>query len=209
MISRSFERRERTARRTSATNKRYMRRYTRTQHRPPSRQVNDHGRVSGTHRRHRGMIRQSWLTMGRMPSSTQHWRIHKETAPANAGAAWPGAAHPRGVLRQRYQHALAPSRPCPAEAGHGSAIAAEEQDSRNRIRRSSPPNTHYTPRTDAHTNAPAAGAESCREFSGLTRADRDRCSANHCRVNNHHGSAAGVHALACSSGLRIDIGGSR
>ena len=27
-----------------------MIRYTRTQHRPPSRQVNDHGRVSGTHR---------------------------------------------------------------------------------------------------------------------------------------------------------------
>ena len=50
MISRSFERRERTERRTSATNKRYMRRYTRTQHRPASRQVNDHVRVSGTHR---------------------------------------------------------------------------------------------------------------------------------------------------------------
>ena len=49
MISRSFERRERTARRTSATNKRYMMRYTRTQHRPASRHVNDHGRVSGTH----------------------------------------------------------------------------------------------------------------------------------------------------------------
>ena len=27
-----------------------MMRYTRTQHRPASRQVNDHGRVSGTHR---------------------------------------------------------------------------------------------------------------------------------------------------------------
>ena len=50
MISRSFERRERTARRTSATKQRYMMRYTRTQHRPASRQVNDHDRVSGTHR---------------------------------------------------------------------------------------------------------------------------------------------------------------
>ena len=28
---------------------RYKIRYTTTQHRPPSRQVNDHGRVSGTH----------------------------------------------------------------------------------------------------------------------------------------------------------------
>ena len=32
------------------TKNRYEIRYTRTQHRPPSRQVNDHGRVSGTHR---------------------------------------------------------------------------------------------------------------------------------------------------------------
>ena len=31
------------------TRNRYEIRYTRTQHRPPSRQVNDHGRVSGTH----------------------------------------------------------------------------------------------------------------------------------------------------------------
>ena len=30
------------------TRNRYEIRYTRTQHRPPSRQVNDHGRVSGT-----------------------------------------------------------------------------------------------------------------------------------------------------------------
>ena len=30
-----------------------MMRYTRTQHRPASRQVNDHGRVSGTHRERR------------------------------------------------------------------------------------------------------------------------------------------------------------
>ena len=33
------------------TRNRYEIRDTRTQHRPPSRQVNDHGRVSGTHRR--------------------------------------------------------------------------------------------------------------------------------------------------------------
>ena len=32
------------------TRNRYETRYTRTQHRPPSRQANDHGRVSGTHR---------------------------------------------------------------------------------------------------------------------------------------------------------------
>ena len=34
-------------------------------------------------------------------SSTQRCRVHKEAAPAPAGAAWPGATHPRGVLRPR------------------------------------------------------------------------------------------------------------
>ena len=39
------------------TRNRYEIRYTRTQHRPASRQVNDRGRVSGTHRA-RGMLGQ-------------------------------------------------------------------------------------------------------------------------------------------------------
>ena len=50
MISRSLERPERTVSRASDARNRYKIRYTRTQHRPASRQVNDHGRVSGTHR---------------------------------------------------------------------------------------------------------------------------------------------------------------
>ena len=49
MISRSFERRERTVSRASDARNRYEIRYTRTLYRPASRQVNDHGRVSGTH----------------------------------------------------------------------------------------------------------------------------------------------------------------
>ena len=49
MISRSFQRPDRTVSRASDANNRYKIRYTRTQHRPASRQVNDHGRVSGTH----------------------------------------------------------------------------------------------------------------------------------------------------------------
>ena len=49
MISRSFERPERTASRASDANNRYKIRYTTNQHRPASRQVNYHGRVSGTH----------------------------------------------------------------------------------------------------------------------------------------------------------------
>ena len=50
MISRSFERPDRTVSRASDATNRYKIRYTTTQHRPTSRQVNDHGRVSGTHR---------------------------------------------------------------------------------------------------------------------------------------------------------------
>ena len=49
MISRSFERPERTVSRASDARNRYKIRYTRIQHRPASRQVNDHGRVFGTH----------------------------------------------------------------------------------------------------------------------------------------------------------------
>ena len=50
MISRSFERPDRTVSRASDARNRYKIRYTTNQHRPASRQVNDHGRVSGTHR---------------------------------------------------------------------------------------------------------------------------------------------------------------
>ena len=49
MISRSFERPDRTVSRASDARNRYKIRYTTNQHRPTSRQVNDHGRVSGTH----------------------------------------------------------------------------------------------------------------------------------------------------------------
>ena len=49
IISRFFERPERTVSRASDARNRYEIRYTRTQHRLASRQVNDHGRVSGTH----------------------------------------------------------------------------------------------------------------------------------------------------------------
>ena len=50
MISSSFQRPDRTVSRASDARNRYKIQYTRTQHRPASRHVNDHGRVSGTHR---------------------------------------------------------------------------------------------------------------------------------------------------------------
>ena len=52
IISRFFERPDRTVSRASDARNRYKIRYTTNQHRPASRQVNDHGRVSGTHRVH-------------------------------------------------------------------------------------------------------------------------------------------------------------
>ena len=50
IISRFFERPDRTVSRASDARNRYKIRYTTNQHRPASRHVNDHGRVSGTHR---------------------------------------------------------------------------------------------------------------------------------------------------------------
>ena len=50
MISRSLERPDRTASRASDATNRYKIRYTRTQHRLASLQVNAHDRVFGTHR---------------------------------------------------------------------------------------------------------------------------------------------------------------
>ena len=51
------------------TRNRYEIRYTRTQHRPPSRQVNDHGRVSGTHNQSREQCWAPTLSRSRMCSS--------------------------------------------------------------------------------------------------------------------------------------------
>ena len=56
IISRFFERPDRTVSRASDARNRYKIRYTTNQHRPASRQVNDHGRVSGTHRPNRVSI---------------------------------------------------------------------------------------------------------------------------------------------------------
>ena len=50
IISRFFERPDRTVSLASDARNRYKIRYTTNQHRPASRQANDHGRVSGTHR---------------------------------------------------------------------------------------------------------------------------------------------------------------
>ena len=63
MISRSFERPDRTMSRASDATNRYKIRYTRNQDRPASRQVNNHGRVSGTHKLLRRLLSldQFWL----------------------------------------------------------------------------------------------------------------------------------------------------
>ena len=64
MISRSLERPERTVSRASDARNRYEIRYTTNQHRPASRQVNDHGRVSGTHTQRTDMVPLATRTSG-------------------------------------------------------------------------------------------------------------------------------------------------
>ena len=96
---------------------RYMIRYTRTQHRPPSRQVNDHGRVSGTQRD----------TSSRAASPGRHW--------FGSGIAWrnkyttPALSSARVRCRPRVtKHELAtPANPMaglwPASVGLGLPIS--------------------------------------------------------------------------------------
>ena len=75
MISRSFERPDRTASRASDARNRYKIRYTTNQHRPASRQVNDHGRVSGTHRHrspHTNGVVERWI------ESLKYERLYRE-----------------------------------------------------------------------------------------------------------------------------------
>jgi hypothetical protein len=52
MISRSFERPDRTVSRAIVAKKRYKMRYTALEDRSESRLVSTHGRISGTHRAH-------------------------------------------------------------------------------------------------------------------------------------------------------------
>ena len=129
MISRSFERRERTARRTSAINKRYMRRYTRTQHRPPSRQVNDHGRISGTHRRSRPNLA---LIEGRVtPCDMCGWRVTRQCAlPAHGdrSSALPGTSHSRVRRRGLGSSSRCWCRPRPEQLVDGDELTEEVID---------------------------------------------------------------------------------
>ena len=67
MISRSFERPDRTASRASDARNRYKIRYTRNQDRPSSLQVNAHGRVFGTH------------TARSLPPKSPHSNAHLQT----------------------------------------------------------------------------------------------------------------------------------
>ena len=78
MISRSFERLERTVSRASDARNRYKIRYTRNQDRPSSLQVNAHDRVFGTHRL--AAARQ------REPQLFAHWHLLASTQRRTAGA---------------------------------------------------------------------------------------------------------------------------
>ena len=99
IISRFFERPDRTVSRASDARNRYKIRYTTNQHRPASRQVNDHGRVSGTHRRHRlhrPLQRPPAppLAQSTTPSVDQTAKRQRTTAASN---------HPSDTLRRTHQ----------------------------------------------------------------------------------------------------------
>ena len=95
IISRFFERPDRTVSRASDARNRYKIRYTTNQHRPASRQVNDHGRVSGTH------TPSPTPDPRRRTSSAHRTRKprppHDQTARTSAAAPspWPPCAAPR------------------------------------------------------------------------------------------------------------------
>ena len=94
MISRSFERPDRTVSRASDARNRYKIRYTTNQHRPASRQVNDHGRVSGTHtacRKPLGRTGGSRNTSRRAAARQLMLMIR------SAARADPPSAHPQGL----------------------------------------------------------------------------------------------------------------
>ena len=80
----SFERPDRTVSRASDARNRYKIRYARTQHRPASRQVSDHGRVSGTHRlvawadRHTSRESRAWAVEAYIAKRTAEGKTLRE-----------------------------------------------------------------------------------------------------------------------------------
>ena len=111
------------------TRNRYEIRYTRTQHRPPSRQVNDHGRVSGTHTHPRHPWRH--LCGARWPQAVRS----EELAPLRSrrGAAavstvWPSGTTGSPPRRQRCPAAAAPPRSARRSADAARPLAATTVD---------------------------------------------------------------------------------
>ena len=95
MISRSFERPDRTVSRASDATNRYKNRYTTNQHRPTSRQVNNHGRVSGTHRS------QSAASSASPQARTARFTVCQSQLNSAATSATGRASRPTAIVAQR------------------------------------------------------------------------------------------------------------
>ena len=102
MISRSFERPDRTVSRASDARNRYKIRYTRTQHRPASRHVNDHGRVSGTHKVPHGESLRLQRTRRGLTINAAAQALHTHTT--RISALERGLYHNRDLAERYQQH---------------------------------------------------------------------------------------------------------
>lgn len=94
MISRSFERPDRTARRASAAMSRYKMRYTRLEHRRASSQVNGHDRIFGTHGPLTYAVAAAWSSIGSA----------NEMTCSTSSSNWAGVVASSCCLRRQAAH---------------------------------------------------------------------------------------------------------
>ena len=142
MISRSFERPERTASRASDARNRYKIRYTRIQHRPASRHVNDHGRVFGTHSRQSHQRTHRSSQQPGQTRQTRRLRVHQLHQLQNPGPALRRQTqlgpprHPHSDLKREEPDSPkpgSPATPAPPQCPH-----PQEKDRTGRFDTGSP-----------------------------------------------------------------------
>ena len=164
-----------------------MMRDTRTQHRPPSRQVNDHGRVSGTHRAR-------WDACARArPRQPVHRRLRRDLQNRTHQDPQDTCTHPRGerVRRTLNRH---PSTRAPRPHRHLEPTAT--QKARRRLHRSlqhapAPPFTRPATTRRHRPPRPARQTPPSRENGPLRRTHQ---RVPKCRLTSHD-TVFGTHRL--------------
>ena len=164
-----------------------MMRDTRTQHRPPSRQVNDHGRVSGTHRAR-------WDACARArPRQPVHRRLRRDLQNRTHQDPQDTCTHPRGerVRRTLNRH---PSTRAPRPHRHLEPTAT--QKARRRLHRSlqhapAPPFTRPATTRRHRPPRPARQTSPSRENGPLRRTHQ---RVPKCRLTSHD-TVFGTHRV--------------